>query len=141
KAKAGPAPAKPEADHDYEWFMREMQKDAGPAGATTAAPGAKSGGSKPEPEPQAPVDHRPDIDPAEVFIEKVREDLGGRAPKSSGVFDWDDAAAADPAVVFAKKMAAEVAERVADKLMSHLNSEKFLKLIRDEIRAYMKQRA
>lgn len=120
--------------HDYEWFMREMQKGSEDS---PAEQGDAQASQPRRPEPASPASSRSQ----EVFIQKVRDDLSDSPDSGDKIFDWEeDAPTSDLSETFSMNMANAIAEQVAQKLLKHLNSERFLKLVREEIRAYLKNK-
>ncbi len=102
--KQSPSAAPAKGDHDYEWFMSEMQ-----GGAKSSPQSAPQKAAKPAP------------------------------ASDDSVFEWADSSDNDQAAtVFSKQMADAVAQRVADKLVKQLNSDKFVQLIKQEMRVYLK---
>ncbi len=155
-----PAPPQSQEEHDYNWFISEMQ--GGPP---------KGKGAPVLPAPQAPagpvpVKQAPKRQSAEEFAKMVKKDISktkpparagakktrpaakaptpvAHQPAEESVFDWPDTPDDSPensvAAVFSKEMAQAVAKEVADRLLKQLNSDKFTKLVESEIKKYLKK--
>lgn len=158
-------PATPAAQqHDYNWFISEMQGDPSKAKGAPVLPAAQP------PAAQPPQKKSPKKQSAAEFTKMVKKDIsrttkaavgaGAKTktrspatartaaqtvpqPVDEGVFDWHDAPAESAegsvAAVFSREMAEAVAKEVADRLLKQLNSDKFTKLVETEIKKYLKK--
>jgi CheY-like chemotaxis protein len=109
--------------------------------------------SQPAGQPSQPSQpSRPDQ--PDEFMEMMRADLstagapsadpaGANQPGADSVFEWDQnpANTAEVSQVFSQQLAREIAERVSAKLVSQLNSDKFIQLIQAEIQNYLKNKS
>lgn len=155
-----PAPPQSQEEHDYNWFISEMQGGPPQGKGAPVLPTPKAA-ADPAPQKQAPVRQS-----AEEFTKMVKKDIStdkpvarakAKKPRAAAkkeapvvhqsveesVFDWPDTpeegAGSSVAEVFSKEMAQAVAKEVADKLLKQLNSDKFTKLVDSEIKKYLKK--
>lgn len=170
-AKQPPISAEaPETDqqHDYNWFISEMQGDPQKSAGAPVLPAAQPAAAQP------PKKKSPKKQSAEEFTKMVKKDISGATAATGrtkvpvkagaktktrqpvrkatqpvqqivdeGVFDWhdnpDESAQGSVAAVFSGQMAEAVAKEVADRLLKQLNSDKFTKLVESEIKKYVKK--
>lgn len=108
-------------DHNFEWFASEMQEGAASAQRE----------SSPVAETTTKQTSQPTSTVSNVQASPAEDD---------SVFEWDGSGQKPSAEIFSEQMADAVARRVAERLMKQLNSDKFLQLVQEEIRRYLKER-
>lgn len=156
-------------NHDYEWFMRELQKEA-------SGEGAPESQAKPEPPSSEPARRdRPQeqsaqarqshpggvaefIDEFKKEVEKIHQDEADRVilqePKpaepepqqaalsTQGRRSWEDTLdriTPEQIDLFCSRFTRELADRIAERIAAKIDPDKLLRLIRDEVLAEAKR--
>lgn len=152
-------------DHDYEWFMKELQKEAAGQGSSQASADTKMSHPASQPAPPEVEDAAGRsggvaefIDEFKKEVEKIHQDETDRVilkesqapepapprstPKSRERRSWEDTLdriTPEQVELFCGRFTRELADRIAERIAARIDPDKLLRLIRDEVLAEAKR--